>query len=101
PLTPPRHPSALHDALPICKAEPDRPVTRQEAAVMISGLPELNHAALRLSVDLADGDAVAAWARYAVYRMAGMGWLPAGEDGRFRDRKSTRLNSSHVKSSYT
>lgn len=77
------------------KAEPDRPVTRQEAAVMISGLPELNHAALRLSVDLADGDDVAAWARYAVYRMAGMGWLPAGEDGRFRPAASlTREEAS-------
>ena len=66
------------------RAEPDRTVTRQEAAVMLDGLPGLARARLRMTIRLSDGAAVAGWARAAASRMAGSGILPADEEGRFR-----------------
>lgn len=66
------------------KAEPDRAVTRQEAAVMLAGLPELVQARLRMTILFPDGDAIDDWARPAVSRMAGSGIVPADAAGRFR-----------------
>lgn len=66
------------------QAEPDRAITRQEAAVMLAGLSELTHGRLPLSIRFTDGADIADWARPAVSRMAGAGILPADREGAFR-----------------
>lgn len=66
------------------EAEPDRAVTRQEAAVMLGSLPEFVQARLRMTIHFADANAIAGWARPDVSRIAGSGILPVDAEGRFR-----------------
>lgn len=66
------------------EAEPDRAVTRQEAAVMLGSLPEFVQARLRMTIKFADANAIAGWARPDVSRIAGSGILPVDAEGRFR-----------------
>src|SRR5437870_6404389 len=77
PATSPIHSLSLHDALPISQARPHRSATVFRRRERVLGR------------DPARGQAVAAQADH-----------PAHRRGNRTDRKSTRLNSSHVAISY-
>src|SRR5690606_41654596 len=87
------YPLSLHDALPIYRAFPDRDVLRRGLSAVGETKPRFQHPIRRevCNVDLFDGE-------------IGPKLAFSGEasdcDRLVRDRKSTRLNSSHVKISY-
>src|SRR5690606_41720892 len=87
---------SLHDALPISIAsrseETQRPPVRRTSSASPSGASPSIHTTLRSSVTLIGP------CRYSI---AGYDSAQDSEASRsLRDRKSTRLNSSHVKISY-
>src|SRR5690606_40728827 len=90
----PTYPLSLHDALPIyVLAAPGhqhvagvQAVVQQRVAVAIGG---------RLQQWLAPG------VEHAQFHARGQPLLKSATDGNGKDRKSTRLNSSHVKISYS
>src|SRR5699024_12822853 len=92
---PPRHPPPLHDALPISSI--DLPDPEQEAActVVLLELHREDAAPIVLQVPLV---ATASWPlhRGVIARLGPEEVLVDGP----QDRKSTRLNSSHVSISY-
>src|SRR5207253_3849129 len=93
----PLHPLSLHDALPICAAAPTYRPGRPGAAARAWGRhPEgLDDPGFKRSVQVVRG--TVKWFDPA----KGFGFISqSGGEDVFVDRKSTRLNSSHVAISY-
>lgn len=68
--------------------EPDKPITRQELALVLARCAQLNRAAEESAglPDYVDRDAISTWAQEGVARCTALGLLEGGSDGYFRPR---------------
>src|SRR5207302_8680133 len=99
PAPPAAYPPSLHDALPISPASSSAAPAPTSPATTTS--PVNSAATATPSPSGGAASATSAWTAYTTSpARAGPGLFPLEDRHKVLDRKSTRLNSSHVKISY-